>query len=871
MTTPTHNAHEPESAVEFEAAQAQFADLPGEHGILQRQKHYARFFLRFGKGVQIEAGCHFAHPERIVLDDDARINIGAMIYGSGGVWIGRHARIGPRCFIHSANHDISDSERAYFERGYIEAGVQIGDLCLVSANVSILPGAEIGAGCFVACGAVVTKGQYAEGSRLMGLPAKALQETMVSAAPPAPEIVILTPTDRQCEELARHILIPLGLPQVAVMNETEAVPESAHSVLLLGPPEWSPRIRGPQTIWRLSAGTVPQIAPDLPECRPFPVVRQADDGTNSMDAVPGWSAFWILNRLRKRATPMKGRDFREWVTTLAILQQAFEGETSLHKTILAYLFRERPTGLHGRLERLTDESVDDWCRRLASMADRAERSFLKNILRRILPAPLSYTEAMADPERLVRAVLEGRVSRDLVSQFAKRMWPKGANGLRLCAFSLAALLAGDEDCARELLQAIRSGEWLLPGTFLFRSSRGRNTPCLSPMTMALWALAGRKGLAPELTPECFGAGTDTGFAMRWSGFGPGQFIDPERRLVASSLVENWKLLHSAPCPQGAQFQLDNPTYSVTTLGLEHRWFEVFRTIQGNQPLIRLRPWPAGYRAAVSIRYDVDRPITAQRISEHVNLQASLANGPCAAWYYFSDDPAFDRQSSQMSRHWQERGLHVETYADTKEDLGVTHHSSRQSRYWQGDCSTRELALRGAKYGEFLATRLPTPRPALLGGDEGSKPEFWVMPLHFPLEGSTDGSDLSYFDERRAYFLEILAAGGLAIVASHPDIAPQLLSSLLQREFRTDHYWFATPAHALERVRNVMIPGEVIAFRYGNGWSLLSRKHLADVAVEIWNPGQDNPDCLTTQLIQGRPRRLACSASESFLGPDADHH
>src|SRR5690606_3028608 len=112
--------------------------------------------------------------------DDARINIGALIYGSGGVWIGRHARIGPRCFIHSANHDVAgvgaSSGLAFFERSYRDDAVMVGDLCLISANVSLLPGVRLQPGAFVACGAVVPRGTYPGHVHLRGVPARAVDE-----------------------------------------------------------------------------------------------------------------------------------------------------------------------------------------------------------------------------------------------------------------------------------------------------------------------------------------------------------------------------------------------------------------------------------------------------------------------------------------------------------------------------------------------------------------------------------------------------------------------------------------------------------------------------------------------------------------------
>lgn len=863
MTTPTHTANEPEGAVEFEAAQAQFAELPGEYGILQRQKQYARFFLRFGKGVRIEAGCHFTHPERIVLDDDARINRGAMIYGSGGVWIGRHARIGPRCFIHSANHDVSDSAKAYFERVYVEAAVHIGDSCLISANVSILPGSEIGADSFVACGAVVTKGSYPEGARLMGVPAKATEAAAVSSSAPMPDIVVLTPGDRQWQILAEHLLTSLGLPQVLVVGEAGDVPESAHSLLLFGPAGWNPVLRGSQTVWRLATGEVPQAAPDLPLYRAFTVVRRPDGG--SFSARFAWSAFWILNRLRKRAAPLTAREFREWITTLNVLHRESLEDTPLYRTILKYLEPNRPAGMKIWPPRRPEESVQDWCSRLANMAAKSELTFFQRMRRRIRSGTLDYANAMVDPERLVRAVLEGRTSREIVAHFTQRMWPKGANGRRLCGFSLAAIAAGDDDCARELLEAAKSEDWLLPETVLFKTALDRDTPCLSPLTLAVWTMAASRGLAEEFKPESFDPIFDAGHELDWSGFTSEGFIDRERRLVSTSLADNWLHLHTAHCEDGVQFQLENSAYAISTLGLEKRWLEVFRIIQGDAPLVRLRPWPAGYLAAVSLRYDVDRPVTARRINEIVTLQATIANAPCAAWYFFSEDPARERQIRQLKRHLQETGLHVETSAEADEAVGVTHHSSVKSEYWQGERTLTQLATRGCRYGEFLATQLPAPRPVLLD----RLTDFWVMPLHFPLEGSTSDNKLSYFDERKAYFREVLEAGGHAIVASHPDISPALMIALLEREGLSDQYWFVTPTRALNRFRDVMAPGNVLALRGTDGWKLLSNRSVADLSVEVWKPGLEKPECVTTQLIQGRPRLLADATAYASDIADVD--
>lgn len=130
---------------EWEKVQISYADVPGLEGVALRRLHYAPFFLGFGHEVVVEEGCRFYHPWQIVLEDDVRINLRGLFYGSGGIYIGRHVRIGPRTFIHSANHDIaSEDSRAYFERGYDYQSVVIGENSLISADVSILPGAQLG-------------------------------------------------------------------------------------------------------------------------------------------------------------------------------------------------------------------------------------------------------------------------------------------------------------------------------------------------------------------------------------------------------------------------------------------------------------------------------------------------------------------------------------------------------------------------------------------------------------------------------------------------------------------------------------------------------------------------------------------------------
>ena len=815
---------------QFSVIQDQFADIPGEEGVLERQRQYKDFFLRFGKDVRIEAGCHFTHPQGIVLDDDVRINRGALIYGSGGVWIGRHTRIGPRCFIHSSNHDVSDFNIAYHDRGYIDAAVHIGDLCLISSNVSILPGAEIGAGSFVACGAVVTKGIYVEGSRLQGVPAVSKNKEISPSITKAPDIVIVTPTDLQWKALAEHILTSLGLPQVLVIIETVKVPKSAHSILLFGPPGWSPSITGKQKVWRLARGDTHISAPDLPQKRMLQLLKIPRHENTSADILYNWTAFWVLNRLAKRSGPLNNRELQEWFTTLIILRKIAGVKTPIEEAASERLSSSKPT-FRGNI-----------------------RYHVKRSLIRFLPSILSYRRVMNDPELLVWAALEGHAKRPLVEDFAKRMLPNGANGARLTAFAISALIVGADECASELVSICVSDEWLLPGTLFLRTTRERDTPLMSPLTLALWAMAGEEGLTKKVSVMSAGL-IHKEQALSWIGFDNKSFVNTENNQVSDSLIENWKLLHGTPMPDGFQFFLDNQTYEVTTLGIEMRWFDVFRAIQGPKPLIKLHPWPAGYKSAMSLRYDVDRAISSERLKELVNIQGVMANAPCAAWYYFPKDSNLDKQKDQLNRHFQEVGCHLLTADDGVRGVGATHHSSINSEYWAGEKTNYNLELRGVTFGEFLATRLPSLRLMLPNSESQKESKFWLMPLHFPLEGNTQEIDLSYFNERRDFFRENQKAGGFVIVSSHPDIKISLIKELLQEKWARQNIWFVVPAKAIERFEKVMSPGAVTAIKDKNGWSLLSKTYIADLGVEIWDSGQNMCRNFKVQLIKDRPRHF----------------
>ena len=88
--------------------------------------------------------------------------IGSYIDGRNGIIIEDNVWLGPKISIISMNHDLLNYDN--YER---EKPIRIGSDSLISANVIILAGVELGPHTVVAAGAVVTK-SFPDGNQLIG-------------------------------------------------------------------------------------------------------------------------------------------------------------------------------------------------------------------------------------------------------------------------------------------------------------------------------------------------------------------------------------------------------------------------------------------------------------------------------------------------------------------------------------------------------------------------------------------------------------------------------------------------------------------------------------------------------------------------------
>lgn len=925
-----------DASTEWDLVQARCADVPGKAGVELRRREYAPFFLRLAADVVIEERCRFYHPDRVILDDDARLDIGCLIYGSGGVRIGRHARLGPRTFIHSANHDVSQADpRAFFERGYDYKPVFIGDNVLISANVAILPGASIGNGCFVAANAVVTGKAFEAGSHLIGHPARPRAQPPSRAASAAwrerPEIALVTPQEaglsprlpwqrvqsahpdgkpstQHLDEVS-HLLDVLGLPQVVVAQETERLPDSMHTVILLPNARPPADLPASAEIWQLAEGDVTltpaagRLVVRLPQARGRSDRGQEDTVETNEVSLPTERraafrpsvtphsplperarglALWLMDRLTKRGDPLPLAECLDWAVSLRLLRIDPGRPDRLLERILAAIDRRWPDGLAPSLRptsAVSSAARDAWvdslfeaaCERWHALAHERPMSAHGAPARRpSLPAFFVWDalRARGDAEA---AALRAKLGR-AVSSFS--------SSSRLVGAGLAARLLADTELEERVGRALEEPAWWPERGGIPRLTPAKENLLLSPLLLAWWLTSPAGSSAESMVPTGFFDEVEEKRPITWSGFATpeGAFavgsasralIDEDTRRISMSLLDVWCELHSAPGRENHQRKLLENTYDGAVDALERVWLALFAHLQHRRgrPLIRLLPWPAPYRAALSLRYDVDRPVGAARVCELIDLQARHGNTAFGSWYFRHGDQTKQRLWPLLKCRWQECGVHVEIAAEAVAGLGATHHSAPTSHYWRGDESNRELERAGASHGEFHASELPTPRRALgpmpsregpgasHQTDDAPRPApFMVCALHFPLEGGTNDHDLAYFDRLIDAFRRRLGGGGHAIVASHPDLDQTPLVDLLTRE-DLNGVWFAPVGAVIERALQIMPSGRIrIGWIDNAGLALLADDDIADLQIQVFYP-DGSSDVLRAHLRPSIPSAL----------------
>jgi acetyltransferase-like isoleucine patch superfamily enzyme len=118
-----------------------------------------RRLLTLGESVAIAPNVSFANGQRIEIGAHSHIGARCSIWAgdtSGRIRLGHHALLGPEVMITASNYGIAPGTPV-MDQPKIERDVIIGDDVWLGARVIVLPGVEIGDGCVVGAGAIVTR------------------------------------------------------------------------------------------------------------------------------------------------------------------------------------------------------------------------------------------------------------------------------------------------------------------------------------------------------------------------------------------------------------------------------------------------------------------------------------------------------------------------------------------------------------------------------------------------------------------------------------------------------------------------------------------------------------------------------------------
>ena len=446
-----------------------------------------------------------------------------------------------------------------------------------------------------------------------------------------PDIVLLVQKDTYWINTAAHIITVLRCPQVQLVIEGSEIPTPAHTVIKIGPSNWNVDLKN-SDVWSLDRGMNIDSNPNanteyekyckLPTRRDIDIVELTTGVHASETSKLENAFFWICERLQKGYTHLGRSEYEEWCQSLKIL----ELKTNRNDRLLEFL----QENIH-RLQPITQNHKNKLLKKLLSQI---------NIAKCINYRKVNKKGIFKNKASLIQhAMTLGKQDKHKFNALLQEFYETSPNSYWLVAIGIASYYSEDKFLFQRVYKTLSNDKWYSQNIAIPLILPNSNRFCYSPLVIA-WRYLVLKQLDNKYQmPIGIGREKRVSKTIDWKPTFNSKFFDPQKKLISFSLLLNWQKLHQADEFNKQQIKLTKINYTNTIYPLESIWFDIFKHIQHskNKIAIRLSPWPFNKKAAFSIRYDVDRPINENVVSEIVAIQEKYLNAYCGSWFYFKED------------------------------------------------------------------------------------------------------------------------------------------------------------------------------------------------------------------------------------------
>jgi acetyltransferase-like isoleucine patch superfamily enzyme len=161
----------------FFLIQALLRYFPFKLGVWLRRVLYRPFFKHIGSNVRVFDSVVIKYPNEISLGDHSTINHFCYVVGKGGLTLGDYCMIGAGSKITTSSHNFDNPDIPMHQQGISFQEINVKSNVWIGFNAVILGNTNIGEGCIVAAGAVITGNNFEQGSIIGGVPARKISMT----------------------------------------------------------------------------------------------------------------------------------------------------------------------------------------------------------------------------------------------------------------------------------------------------------------------------------------------------------------------------------------------------------------------------------------------------------------------------------------------------------------------------------------------------------------------------------------------------------------------------------------------------------------------------------------------------------------------